>query len=88
MSNDLETGIARLEMALKLLRDERVADWFEAYQLANENATKNTEQDWAAIRDLIVIATHGAPLSLSYLDEEWQTMINGQSPPIQKADKK
>ena len=77
MSNDLQTGIARLEMALKLLRDERLVDWFEAYQRAEKNAAENNEQDWAAIRDLIVIATHGAPLSLSYLDEEWQAMIDG-----------
>ncbi len=84
MSNDLQTGIARLEMALKLLRDERPADWYEAYQRANKNAAENNEQDWAAIRDLIVVATHGAPLSLSYLDEEWQAIINGQSRPTPK----
>ena len=77
MSNDLQTGIARLEMALKLLRDDGLVDWFEAYQRAEKNAAENNEQDWAAIRDLIVIATHGAPLSLSYLDEEWQAMIDG-----------
>ena len=80
MSNDLQTGIARLEMALKLLRDERLVDWFEAYRRAEKNAAENNEQDWAAIRDLIVVATHGAPLSFSYLDEEWQAMIDRTSP--------
>ena len=84
MSNDLQTGIVRLEMALNLMRHERPADWYEAYQLAEENAAGNNEEDWAAIRDLIVIATHGAPLALSYLDEEWQAIISGQSPPIHK----
>jgi hypothetical protein len=84
MSNDLETGIERLEMALKLLRHDGLADWFEAYQLAEEEAAENDEQDWAAIRDLIVIATHGAPLSLSYLDKEWQAIISGHCHAIQK----
>jgi hypothetical protein len=30
--------------------------------------------DWRAVRDFIVVATHGAPDTLSYLDEEWQAM--------------
>ena len=30
--------------------------------------------DWRAVRDLIVVATHGAPDTLSCLDEEWQAM--------------
>ena len=82
MSNDLQTGIVRLDMALKLLRAERPAAWYAAYQRAKANGAENNEQDWAAIRDLIVVATHGAPLSLSYLDEEWQAMIDGQSRPF------
>lgn len=75
MSGDVASGLLLLEKATAFLRDGDFADWHEAYVAAGKKAQETGNADWAAIRDLIVVATHGAPHELSYLDEEFRTIL-------------
>ena len=78
MSKEKQDAIRRLERALALT--EATPDWHLGYLIAQHNMLQHDEgtderEDWGAIRDLIVIASHGAPETISYLDEEWHAII-------------
>ena len=75
MTNDLDTAIKRLEDALELIRRGDVDSWYDAYLVASQKTRESGSEDWAAIRALVVVATHGEPNELSYLDEELKALI-------------
>lgn len=75
MVSGIDSGVTRLEKALAFLRDGDFLDWHEAYVAAGKMARKTGSADWEAIRDMIVIASHGAPHELSYLGEEFKELI-------------
>lgn len=79
MVSGIDSGVTRLEKALAFLRDGDFADWHEAYVAAGSKADETGNADWAAIRDMIVIATHGAPHEISYLDGEFKAMIDDKN---------
>ena len=84
MTAEISSSMCRLETALALLRETGDGDWHDAYLIAECEAAKyqscSPEQaHWHAVRDLIVIASHGAPDTLSYLDADWLALI-GETP--------
>ncbi len=76
MNDDVKKAIKRLEEAIALFRAQDGTDWYAAYRSADEKADGDDSGEWAAIRDLIVVASHGAPHELSYLDEELRALID------------
>lgn len=82
MTRDDNESVRRLERALAFMRNFGDDGWHTAYLIAQHNMLQHEEGsrehgDWAAIRDLIVIASHGAPHTISYLDEDWDALIGG-----------
>lgn len=70
MNTDMRTAIRRLELAMAFL-SECDGDWYVAYEMARGTWEDGCEEDWAAIRDLIVIATHGPPDQFSYIKPDY-----------------
>ena len=79
MNGDLQTGISRLERALALLRRQDVDSWYDAYETTVRKTKGDDDGDWAAIGALVIVATHGAPQELSYLDEEFMALIDSDA---------
>lgn len=84
MTAEISSGMCRLEAALALVRETGDGDWHDAYLIAEHKAAKYqsgspAQAHWHAVRDLIIIASHGAPDALSYLDADWQALI-GEAP--------
>jgi hypothetical protein len=79
MTGDLQAGISRLEKALALLHREDVGSWYDAYEIAARKMKEDDDEDWTAIRALVIVATHGAPQELSYLDEEFMALIDSDA---------
>lgn len=75
MSNDIQDGLECLNKAVAFLRGGKFEDWHKAYVEAGKMARETGSADWAAICDMIVVVTHGAPHELSYLDEEFKEII-------------
>jgi hypothetical protein len=84
MTPEISSSMCRLEAALALLRETGDGDWHNAYLIAERRAARydtgsRAQAHWHAVRDLIVVASHGAPDTLSYLDEDWLALI-GETP--------
>lgn len=77
MSAEIGEGIARLEMALGILRECKDANW----EAAAERALELGGDDGPALKALIIVATHGAPTQLSYMDQDWTDFLDGSAGP-------
>ena len=73
MNAEVGEGIARLELALGILREQKDADW----EAAAERALELGGDDADALKALIIVATHGAPSQLSYMDQDWMDFLDG-----------
>ena len=70
MDTDMRTAIRRLELAIAFL-SRCEGDWFEAWDRVRNTEPGACKDDWDAIADLIVVATHGAPDHFSYVGPDF-----------------